>query len=336
MVAPLHNGEAQGAPRPARRAALVFFGRTGSVWTKQHYNIMGGLEAPSMEAAYVAWGSVQDNVLDHNKGLGWEVDIFFHTWDMGLNASLVGLYKPVASAIGPGAVNGRLRANGPHASVELGLQLVANSGRSYDRVLLTRFDAMYRAPFSLDALQDDSALYVAHWCQAEGEFVHPSTIKGAEAAHICRTLTNVRIDAVALPDFYFAGSLHTLLAYADGLEEDTAPEIWKEVREDARYRMSEGANNHFVWFGHAQRKQVSIRRYFVHYADINIVRFAQGCLADPESVAGMPANLSTWFVRDSPALDVSTSMFSECHLNGRIACARYQGEWDFCQIFKFG
>jgi len=268
-------------------------------------------------------------------GLGWEVDIYFHSWEMQLNASLRKLYNPVASAVGPGSVGGQVRAYGPHASVELGVQLVAESGRSYDRVLLTRFDAMYRVPFSLDALQDDSALYVAHWCQAEGDFVLPSLYKGAEGALLCRTMSNVRIDEVGFPDFYFAASLPTMLAYAKGLVDDSGPEQWQRVREDPRYRLSEGANNHFVWNGHASRKGIRVRRYFVHYADIQIVRFTQGCLADPESVSTLPANLTTWYARDSPARDVSSGNASECHLNGRVACARSKEEWNICQIFRF-
>ena len=321
------------AAAPARRAALLFYGKTGSILTEAHNQIMSGRKPPTMDAVHSAWPTVLANVLAHNAALGWEVDVYFHTWDTVLEDPLVRLLQPLAHIVGPGVIEGSPRTTGPFASVELGLHLVKNSSRAYSRVLITRFDVLFRSPFALDELRDDSALYVAHWCVAEGAFVEPWLVPGAEGAVLCRGLRNVPIDAVGYPDFYFAGTLRTLLTYAQGLVEASDLVTYHEVR--VRYDVGMGAINHFVWAGHAQVSGMRVRRYLVHHADLIIARLAHSCSADAESTAALPANASTWLVREAEGR-VSTGAESECPLHGLLACARVQREWHQCPLFRFG
>ena len=318
----------------ARRAALLFYGKTGSILTQEHDLIMSGLKPPAMDAVHSAWPTVLANVLAHNAAGGWEVDVYFHTWDAVLEAPLVRLMQPLAHMVGPGEIEGSPRTTGPFASVELGLNLVRNSSRAYSRVLVTRFDVLFRTPFALDELRDDSALHVAHWCVAEGAFVEPWLVPGAEGAVLCRGLRNVPIDEVGFPDFYFAGSLRTLLAYAQGLVESSELVIYHEVR--VRYDVGLGAINHFVWAGHALVTGMRVRRYLVHHADLIIARLAHSCSADAESTAALPANATTWLVRPSPEGRVSAAAESECPLHGQLACARVHREWHQCPLFRFG
>lgn len=315
-------------PAAKQRAALVIAGKTGFTTGWEHAkNRDRGVRAmpPHAAAARLGWASMLEHVIDANAA-AFDIDVVFHTWDASLEGELVALYGPhlAAHAAGPGVVDGVAVSGGAFASIELALALVNASGVAYARVLVTRFDVLFRSAFNISYLSDDDdALFVANWCTADGPFVPLAGVSGAEGGYLCRTMTNFHIDGSGFPDFYFAGSARAVSAFfVHFMADHTA----------GRFVPPPVPFPHGNYWARARSAGTRVRRYLFHQTDLVLARFASDCLAYPGTV--LPTNQTTWFVRGAPETEVSVGEKSECATHQRVACARTRKEFEDCYVFK--
>jgi hypothetical protein len=126
----LHSLSAAAAadtPVPIRkRAAILFFGHTGAISYEQFDK-----KIMTTEAVRVAWPTIQRHVIEANRGAGWGVDVFFHTWTAEAESELVELLQPRAHSVARPSrtyTHKFIPANGGiHVSIEHALRTMARS-----------------------------------------------------------------------------------------------------------------------------------------------------------------------------------------------------------------
>jgi hypothetical protein len=259
-------------PPSAQDVAVLYYGVPGWYTDLETWS---GL-APHMHAARAAWPSHQRHIYANNRAAGWTVTPFFHTWELGLLPEMLELYRPAAHSAGPGAdASGVNRSGGRFGlgllnSVELGLLAVqrhereARGGLPFHRILITRFDSYWSAPFEFSKLEDDDALYLASFCNAMGAAVEPPP----EGAEECRRLQDSRMNDNGVGDLYFAGSPAVLARMFVGLvaEQERGLYAWKGFWKP-----------HGPLYDRMQHLQLPTRRYLLTHYSVEILRMALHC-----------------------------------------------------------
>jgi len=255
-----------------RSGAILFFGNPGALHEGDH-------RIGSISAARFGFESIRNHIISYNNARGWQVDIFFHSWDVNLESELVALYEPLAHKVGE-VQEIDIGSYGLPAATEASVYILNKYvskhrlGKPYDRVLLLRFDTIFFANFSFDRISDEGALYVANWCKAGGRLL--LTDPGIRE---CFELVNNSNDihgAGGLPDFYFAGSTMVINRFFTGLHKFMlSTPTFKKQFDDA-------ANNGGIWPGgghfivgaraKALQQELRLRRYLHHHMDFDMVR----------------------------------------------------------------
>jgi hypothetical protein len=274
------------APLPsAEDVAVLYFGVPG--WTSA-LEAWSGL-APHTHAARYALPSHQRHIYGNNRAAGWTVQPFFHTWDLNLAPELAALYRPLAFAAGTGLdAAGVNRSGGRFGigelnSIEQGLLLVAKwertarGGLPFHRVLVTRFDSYWGAPFEFSRLADDDVLYLASFCNAVGEAVEAGALP--PQAHECRRLADSPMNDHGVGDMYFAGSSAVLRSVFVGLVSD---------KEAGVYGWGGFWAPHGPIFERLRHLQTPTRRYLLTHYSVEIMRMALECGIDgpPDGLDG--------------------------------------------------
>ena len=261
-------------PRPTD-VAVLYYGIPG--WYSD-LEAASGL-APHMHTARAAWPSHARHIYANNRAVGWHVVPFFHTWQAELLPELLHLYQPAAFGVGPGPdASGVNRSGGRWGlgllhSVEQGLLVVqrhvagARRGVPFHRILVTRFDSYWSAPFEFAKLTDDDALYLASFCNAQGAVVEPPP----RGAHECRRLAETRMNDNGVGDLYFAGSPTVLARMFVGLvsEAERGVYSWKGFWKP-----------HGPLYDRMQFLQLPTRRYLLTHYSVEIMRMALHCGAE--------------------------------------------------------
>lgn len=251
--------------------AIVFFGNPGALHE-------GDARTGSIAAAQFGFESVRKHIINYNSAMGWQVDVFFHQWDLSLESELVTLYKPLAYKVG--IVLGDVGSYGLPAATETSVHVMNDyvrkhrSGKPYDRVLLLRFDAIFFSNFSFDRISDEGALYVANWCKAAGRLIlkEPGVRECFELVNNSNDIHGVG----GLPDFYFAGSNFVINRFFSGLHKFmlSIPSFKKQFEDSANNGGSWSGGGHFIVGARAKKlhEEIRLRRYLHHHMDFDMVR----------------------------------------------------------------
>ena len=277
----------------------MYFGNVGADNYYEKEEMIQGKRPWSMAAAAGSRPYIDKHVLAYNKGKGWTMDTFFHTWNAPFEGELVSLLHPVAHSVGEQVLRGEVHKRGMAASIDITLQLLkkhvesARGGRPYDRILVVRFDSIFYTGFDLDALVEGDALYVASWCKADTAKRVPDkdVPKGALE---CFALRPYWADLEGTPDFWFAGGQGAVLKTFEHLEVDMASGAV------VKGRTCSGCGHAQIW-GALNGHKVKTRRYGYHQVDNDLFR-DKVCGVKWENFTLKGGQGSEWFKPDQVGL----------------------------------
>lgn len=300
-------------------AAIIFAGHKGDSSIEERSQRAGAF---GINAAVQAFSSVQQQLIRFNEHRGWNVSVFFHTWEVEHLHLLVSLYNPVRYAVGPYIFGEppELVAEGLVASIEIAFKLLLAAAEQhaapYQRVVILRFDAELLRPFNLDSLTQDDAVYVASWCKATG------TQADMPDGRICRQLEHNPNEVQGVPDFFFAGSPEALWPVFSNLHSDATRKV---------FFTGALVTYHQLFYWRFVSQNTKVRRYFQHHMDIDLVRFINSSPLGSQWTPGRRGcmlSLLAWINR--PESESLTNK-SQCDL-GRMFCACQQSDlqtWAF-------
>jgi hypothetical protein len=160
-----------------------------------------GVDLPGQQDSTIAGfirfahGSFIEHVVQPSRAAGIKLHVFLHSWHPELASLLDSLFKPVTSAhdaLPPELKRYGSSVRSQHTSMHRALRLMtAQQGElSFTHVLVTRYDVLWLAPFSLALPHSTEAppsplLWLPHWC-------HRARLVSADDATVLRAACGFR------------------------------------------------------------------------------------------------------------------------------------------------